>query len=514
MVTANGLPGAASSLTDGDAASGGGGSGGSIQIVVFGVISGTGVVRANGGSGGPVPNPEHVDRVFKMGGEGSGGRISIGSALRDPKLEIQSRSGLRDVACRGSSSQAGSVYQYAVSSQSCSAGEYAPLERFPPSNSCRKCEVGSFKNDTGRGLCTMCPPNSWSQRGSKRVEDCTCNAGYITFNLNQGRVFCVACQAGKFGRDGNASCTDCPAGTYNTEVGSISAEACLACPDNSNSRAGSWTLTDCACNAGHTAAGNLQACVRCAAGTFKSAAGSLACTACPAGIHSPAGSTRVQDCASSCPTGFYKAAMGSEMCAACPSFSNAQAASQVTDCKCNVGFSGPDGGPCAMCAAGKYKDSPGSGACTACASGTFSLPGSNSSSACVLCPKGTFSPVAVSSCQQCAPGTYSAQMGATFCLMCPTNSHSLAGSVSLTSCGCNAGYVGSSVVGDRCEACPGPDFPCMDVLSVLKQADRLYGICTHAYVQMYVCMYTYIHAYTHIHTVTHTHTHVHIYIHI
>jgi hypothetical protein len=500
MVTANGLPGAASSLTDGDAASGGGGSGGSIHIVVFGVISGTGVVRANGGSGGPVPNPEHVNRVFKMGGEGSGGRVSIGSALRDPKLEIQSRSGSRDVACRGSSSQAGSVYEYAVSSQSCSAGEYAPLEHFPPSNSCRKCEVGSFKNDTGRGLCTMCPPNSWSQRGSKRVEDCTCNAGYIAFNLNQGRVFCVACQAGKFGRDGNASCTDCPAGTYNTEVGSISAEACLACPENSNSRAGSWTLTDCACNAGHTAAGNPKPCVPCAAGTFKSAAGSLACTACPAGMHSPAGSTRVQDCASSCPTGFYKAAMGSEMCAACPSFSNAQAASQVTDCKCNVGFSGPDGGPCAMCAAGKYKDSPGSGACTACASGTFSLPGSNSSSACVLCPKGTFSPVAASSCQQCAPGTYSAQMGATFCLTCPTNSHSLAGSESLTSCGCNAGYVGSGVVGDRCEACPGPDFSCMDVLSVLKQAYRLYGICTHAYVHMYICIHTYIHAYTCIHT--------------
>jgi hypothetical protein len=146
-----------------------------------------------------------------------------------------------------------------------------------------------------------------------------------------------------------------------------------------------------------------------------------------------------------------------------------------------------DGGPCAMCAAGKYQDSPGGDACTACASGTFSLPGSNTSSACMLCPKGTFSPVAVSSCQQCAPGTYSAQMGATFCLICPTNSHSLAGSESLTSCGCNAGYVGSGVVGDRCEACPGPDFSCMDVLSVLKQAYRLYGICTHAYVHMYVC---------------------------
>ena len=33
---------------------------------------------------------------------------------------------------------------------------------------------------------------------------------------------------------------------------------------------------------------------------------------------------------------------------------------------CNAGYTGPNGGLCTACEAGKYKDSPGAGACTAC----------------------------------------------------------------------------------------------------------------------------------------------------
>jgi hypothetical protein len=37
---------------------------------------------------------------------------------------------------------------------------------------------------------------------------------------------------------------------------------------------------------------------------------------------------------------------------------------------CNTGFSGPVGGPCTACEAGKYKVSTGSDACTDCGAGT------------------------------------------------------------------------------------------------------------------------------------------------
>ena len=57
-------------------------------------------------------------------------------------------------------------------------------------------------------------------------------------------------------------------------------------------------------------------------------------------------------------------------CLACPANSNSPAGSlALTSCACNAGFSGPDGGSCTACVAGKYKASTqadGSSACTAC----------------------------------------------------------------------------------------------------------------------------------------------------
>ena len=80
-------------------------------------------------------------------------------------------------------------------------------------------------------------------------------------------------------------------------------------------------------------------------------------------------------------------------------------------------------------------------------------------STCESCESGKYlsatGAVSEAACVACDAGTYSAQMGASACLVCPTNSHSVAGSVSLTSCECNAGYVGANAVGDRCDACPG-----------------------------------------------------------
>ena len=51
----------------------------------------------------------------------------------------------------------------------------------------------------------------------------------------------------------------------------------------------------------------------------------------------------------------------------CPANSNSPAGSDaLTDCTCNAGFTGPDGGPCSQCAAGKYKSMTGSEACSSC----------------------------------------------------------------------------------------------------------------------------------------------------
>ena len=41
--------------------------------------------------------------------------------------------------------------------------------------------------------------------------------------------------------------------------------------------------------------------------------------------------------------------------------------SNITNCTCNVGYTGPDGGTCQACEAGKYKGVNGSAACAFCA---------------------------------------------------------------------------------------------------------------------------------------------------
>jgi hypothetical protein len=55
----------------------------------------------------------------------------------------------------------------------------------------------------------------------------------------------------------------------------------------------------------------------------------------------------------------------------------------LTNCTCNAGFSGPDGGTCTACEAGKYKASTGSAVCTDCGAGTHSTAvGASASSTC------------------------------------------------------------------------------------------------------------------------------------
>ena len=58
--------------------------------------------------------------------------------------------------------------------------------------------------------------------------------------------------------------------------------------------------------------------------------------------------------------------------------------------QCNAGSSGPDGGECAPCVAGKYKDATGSAACSACPGSHYSPSASTASSACYPAPTVVF----------------------------------------------------------------------------------------------------------------------------
>ena len=143
----------------------------------------------------------------------------------------------------------------------------------------------------------------------------------------------------------------------------------------------------------------------------------------------------------------------SKICQTCPENSQSPSASPSSShCKCNAGYVGPDGGPCAVCPTNS--DSPGGNATCACNAGySLSGPTGPDGGECVSCVAGKYKVASGNGiCTNCGIGSYSAVVGASdvsTCLACPTNSDSpLASSVS-TTCLCNAGYFGTG----ECEQC-------------------------------------------------------------
>ena len=198
---------------------------------------------------------------------------------------------------------------------------------------------------------------------------CLCNRGYSRSEAGG----CDACPAGTYkGANGTAPCSMCSAGTYSPETGQTSASTCRVCPMHSSSGPGSGDVSNCTCFKGYTGANGAQ-CSACTAGHFKDTNGSTPCTQCAAGT--------------------FVTAVAATACLVCPEFSHSSTASEViTDCKCNAGYTGPDGGPCEACVTGTYKEVSGTAECSLCPAGKY-LPvmGQTSGSACRACPVHSYS---------------------------------------------------------------------------------------------------------------------------
>lgn len=414
----------------------------------------------------------------------------------------------------------------------CVAGSYKTATG---SALCATCDTGKFSTDVARtdvATCQTCPSNSNTVGGGHDAPgDCTCNAGYT----GADGVWCDACVRGKFKSiTGSSACLSCAANKYSTVLGSVGG-TCEDCPTNTNAPEASSSPAACTCNAGSTGGGGTTACTLCVAGTFKVATGPAACSICPADWYStlvgatsdmceqcpensmaPPGSDEKNDCVCkpgftgsnggpcvACPPGKFKTVQGSAACSDCPSHTystltaktdstcsscptNAvtlQTGSNVaTQCVCNLGYTGPNGGACTACVAGKFKDATGSADCTLCGAnkyqpmstqtsitsclscpfanlespegspaltdcqcspGYFSLSGENGQ-ACTQCFSGRFKPLkGPQVCTLCQNGTFSPALGASSsatCQTCHDNTESWMGSGSRAQCHCVAGF--------------------------------------------------------------------------
>ena len=340
----------------------------------------------------------------------------------------------------------------------------------PDGGPCTACAAGTYKANNGTGSCSPCIADTSSPAGSMEASACSCNAGFSGPNGGQ----CVRCAAGKF-KDANGpeECSDCASGSYSV-IGSDSG-------------------TDCLCNIGYT--GNDGGpCAVCPAGKFKETNGSAPCTQCPAGKHSGStGRTSISACVD-CPRDSYNSTDNSG-CAACPSYSHSPVSSdRLTACLCDMGYTGNDGGPCAVCPAGKFKETNGSAPCTQCSEGKYSTDaGRTSQSACSTCPShassrlgsgelvrclcnrgytgpdggpctaciaGTYKSMNGSlACKQCPQSKYSTSLAAvseSACIDCPARTYSKEGSSRITNCSCVRGYTGPD--GASCAACAAGTF--------------------------------------------------------
>jgi hypothetical protein len=113
------------------------------------------------------------------------------------------------------------------------------------------------------------------------------------------------------------------------------------------------------------------------------------CSECPAGkagtvtnatseesgctIHCAPGyySTSSSTICSVCPVNTYAYTfLTGPSCPSCPSFSSSAIRSMNrTNCTCDAGYSGPDGGACTACNPGQFKSLSGSGSCEDCNAG-------------------------------------------------------------------------------------------------------------------------------------------------
>ena len=180
-------------------------------------------------------------------------------------------------------------------------------------------------------------------------------------------------------------------------------------------------------------------CSDCEAGKYGIAASASACQDCQAGKHSKAtGATAVSTCVD------------------CPSHSNtSQIGSTLSNCSCQPGYTGTNGGNCTACPVGTYTDTPGSAECIVCPSCSVALnrtAGCSSASTacecspgytgigedqCTACSAGKYKDVRGSAeCLLCPTGKYTDRSRASVCLDCPADSDADAGSVD---CTCNAG---------------------------------------------------------------------------
>ena len=344
----------------------------------------------------------------------------------------------------------------------CKKGFQAPR----PGLKCDECPKDTYKDIIGSKLCTQCPAKSTTgdKKGSTSVSDCVCVDGYIRDNDE-----CKACPAGKFAKQGDDKCTDCPVNSTTLK--------------NVN---GNWqkmeageahNISDCICNPGNKIIDQdgERICQLCDTNEHFGGLGENACKLCPANkmtLHP--GSLQEADClckkgyesvkeksfcttncvevCKKCAKGSYKDELGPRRCTKCETnmVTTETGSTSINDCVCAEGYR-HSSQTCVPCEANYYKDVSGNVNCTVCPpnTGTDGVQNAQKKADCV-CDPGFFKDG--DACVECPKNTYKEYSSDDRCQSCPlsTSTNGKTGRTSLDDCKCDTGYFLSN---KRCERC-------------------------------------------------------------
>lgn len=321
---------------------------------------------------------------------------------------------------------------------------------------CVECAAGKTKSSVGNTACTQCTSGYFQNETGQLVCDECGDLSVPVTDSNECNCLSSAYEANK--TNGFAVCLDCPINTFQKHENQ---KTCDPCPEHKLSPAGTESERDCRCKAGYFEPLPVgSACSECTGGTYKT----------------------------------YTSYDDYEVCALCPEHAHSGAASTLqSDCICNAGYYGPDGGPCEACPAGSFKAVNGSAACSVCpinhyqnlSASTaceicvqFSVSIQNSTSiedcmcdtgvgrigsddnpSCVPCEPGEYEDY---ECLSCPGGKFTNSTRATKCFQCEDYSSTWSSESEdepNIKCDCNPGYTtDSNASAPMCEACVSDTF--------------------------------------------------------
>eukprot|EP00941_MAST-03F_sp_MAST-3F-sp1_P001055 g1055.t1 len=345
----------------------------------------------------------------------------------------------------------------------CKAGKYSDEKGFPSSYFFTDCD--SSKKDCPVFTCKLCPKGKF--QGTTGKTDCIdCKAGSEPdYSLLDPKSACRPCPAGEISREGEmcvgclpgkytvnkTTCKDCSAGKYKDKIGS--SEACKNCPRGKYAYAvttglgmtvGQASCTTCMAGTYQSDVGQLH-CIKCDTGKYSASTGAKSASSCIAcargkisdGNHSSC--VEYDSCLSSiCPAHSICTDKALGQCNCKPGFRNNVESNTCVACDFGKYTSSVGAVQCISCPLGKYKSNVGAGDCQVCGNG------SNISSdlrKCTSCSMGSYFNEKSFTCTACSAGKYKSDTFSPVCIDCNAGKyHNLAGQSSATSCiSCFAG---------------------------------------------------------------------------